>query len=133
MFLLFDGSVNGKYLYKHVFKVYDDIAQEFGAEDFKFGSIDAKCHSEFRDYFDINHILLPVVVAYNPVSRRISFEKLYEKDVIRTFFKKVAGFQQRTFKKGDGLEDHFTESDCKEFHAKNPDNQWRSYDDEVAF
>ena len=116
LFLLFDGSVNGKYLYKHVFKVYDDIAQEFHGEDFKFGSIDGICQDKFREYFDINPILLPVVVAYNPVSKRISYEKIYEEEDIRLFFKQVAGFQTRTFKKGDPLEDSFNEIDCKEFY-----------------
>ena len=116
IFLLFDGSINQEYLYKNHLKPFFDIVQAYKNTELNFGTIDGKCHSEFLEYFGVNEILLPVVVAYNPVKQHIASGKIFDEEHLKSFLTNVETRKVRTFKKEVKLQDSFKENECEQYY-----------------
>ena len=77
-----------------------------------FGRIDGVCHRELLEYFGIDEVFLPTIVAYSPVKFRVSSNKLFTDMHNRRFLDLVAKRKARTFKRETPLEEVYVEENC---------------------
>jgi hypothetical protein len=57
-----------------------DCSQEFNEDELTFSWVDAKCHPELLEAFNISEVFVPTLLAYSPVKRKFTFLKEEFKD-----------------------------------------------------